>query len=177
MDLALVAIGLVVGAISGMVGVGGGILLVPALVYLLRFSQHEAQGTSLAVLVPPIGIFAALEYYRQGYVRLPVVGWVAVGFAGGALAGALIAGQLSGTALRRGLGVLLFFIALQMLFSEERARFQAVLPIAIATGAAGALAWVEHRFGFGRRARRRLVHWIRRNRPPRPLGGDIEYHI
>src|SRR5215831_9023078 len=105
MILGLVALGLVIGTLSGMVGVGGGIFLVPALVYLFKFSQHEAQGTSIAVLVPPIGIFAALEYYRHGSVRLAVVGWIALGFALGAFGGALVAGQLPGLALRRMFGV------------------------------------------------------------------------
>ena len=177
LTLGLIATGLVVGTISGMVGVGGGIFLVPALVYLFKLQQQEAQGTSIAILVLPIGIFAALEYWRQGYVRVSVVGWVALGFAVGAFLGALLAGQVSGLALRRFFGVLMFFIALQMLFSSAEPHMQAVLPTAVATGAVTALAWIEHRFGIGRRARRRLVHWVRRRRPPRPLGGDVEYHI
>jgi len=175
--LGLIAIGLVVGTISGMVGVGGGIFLVPALVYLYKLSQHEAQGTSIAILILPIGIFAGLEYWRQGYVRLSVVGWVALGFAVGAFVGAVLAGQVPGLLLRRCFGVLMFFIALQMLFSSAEPHMQAVLPTAVATGAAAALGWVEHRFGIGRRTRHRLVRWVRRRRPTRPLGGDIEYHI
>src|SRR5215831_11841760 len=110
MILGLVALGLVIGTISGMVGVGGGIFLVPALVYLFKFSQHEAQGTSIAVLVPPIGVFAALEYWRHGYVRLPVVAWVAVGFLAGAFFGAVLAGQVPAFALRRIFGILMLFI-------------------------------------------------------------------
>lgn len=176
MTLSLLVIGLVVGIVSGMVGVGGGILLVPALHYLLKFSQHEAQGTSIAVLVPPIGIFAALEYYRHGYVRLPIVAWVAVGFAAGAFVGAVLAGQISGAALRRFFGLFMLFIALQMLFTTSQPRVQTVLPIAAATGAVGVLAWTERRLGLGRRLRRRLVRWIVRRRPPENMD-DIEYHI
>jgi hypothetical protein len=177
MNLALVGIGLAVGAVSGMVGVGGGIFLVPALVYLFKFTQHEAQGTSIAVLVPPIGIFAALEYYRQGYVRLPVVGWVALGFVAGAFLGAVVSGMLPETLLRRGFGVLMLFIALQMLFSASEPHFRAILPIAAATGGVALLSWVDRRLGIGRRWRDRLARWVRRRRPTRPLGGDIEYHI
>ena len=64
--------GLAVGVISGLFGIGGGIVLVPGLVMLFRFTQQEATGTSLAALVPPIGIFAALVYYENGFVKLPV---------------------------------------------------------------------------------------------------------
>jgi uncharacterized membrane protein YfcA len=177
MTYQLLAIGVAVGAISGMIGVGGGILLVPSLVYLLRFSQHEAQGTSIAVLVPPIGIFAALEYYRNGYVRLPVVGWVALGFAFGAFGGALAAGQLSASLLRRGFGVVMMFIALQMLFTSSEPHLQAVLPTAAGTGFAALLGWTSRHLGIGIRLRHRVVRWTRRRRPTRPLGGDIEYHI
>jgi uncharacterized membrane protein YfcA len=177
MNLGLLGIGLAVGAVSGMVGVGGGIFLVPALVYLFKFSQHEAQGTSIAVLVPPIGIFAALEYYRQGYVRLPVVGWIALGFVAGAFLGAVASGMMPAMALRRGFGVLMLFIALQMLFSSAEPHFRAILPVAAATGGVAVLAWIDHRLGIGHGLRRRLARWVRRNRPTRPLGGDIDYHI
>lgn len=80
MILGLMVLGLAIGTISGMVGVGGGIFLVPALHYLFKFSQHGAHGTSNAARVPPIGIFAALEYYRHGHVRRPEVAWLAAGF-------------------------------------------------------------------------------------------------
>ena len=177
MNLGLVAIGLTVGAVSGMVGVGGGIFLVPALIYLFKFSQHEAQGTSIAVLVPPIGIFAALEYYRLGYVRLPVVGWVALGFVFGALGGAMLAGKLPALALRQGFGLLMLFIALQMLFTHSETKMQAVLPTALGTGVVAVLAWIDRRFGVGRKLRHRLARWTRKRRPPRPLDVDVEYHI
>jgi uncharacterized membrane protein YfcA len=177
MNLALIGIGLVVGAVSGLIGVGGGVLLVPALIYLLKFTQHEAQGTSIAVLVPPIGIFAAMEYYRQGYVRLSVVAWIAAGFLVGAFVGAVVSGQAPEALLRRVFGVLMLFIALQMLFSSSEHHFQAVLPTAVGTGAVALLAWIDHRLGIGRRLRHRLSRWVRRRRPTRPLGGDIEYHI
>jgi uncharacterized membrane protein YfcA len=177
MVLGLLAIGLLVGVISGMVGVGGGIFLVPALHYLFKFSQHEAQGTSIAVMVPPIGIFAALTYYRHGYVRLPVVAWLAVGFALGAFLGAVLAGQVSEGVLRRGFGLFMLFIAFQMIFATDEPRLRTVLPSAAATGVVGVLAWSERRFGVGRRLRRRLVRWILRRRPPHDFDSDIEYHI
>lgn len=85
--LLLLVFGVVVGILSGLLGIGGGVVLVPGLILLFGFSQAEAQGTSLAVLIPPIGIFAALVYYQHGYVRLPVVSLIAVGFMFGALFG------------------------------------------------------------------------------------------
>lgn len=80
--LLLFAFGIGVGVLSGLLGIGGGVVLVPGLILLFGFSQAEAQGTSLAVLIPPIGIFAAIIYYQHGYVRLPVVGVIALGFMG-----------------------------------------------------------------------------------------------
>ncbi len=80
MSLGLFVFGIVIGLCSGLLGIGGGVLLVPGLVLLFGFSQQEAQGTSLAVLVPPIGLFAAIVYYHHGYLRLPAIGWVAAGF-------------------------------------------------------------------------------------------------
>jgi uncharacterized membrane protein YfcA len=177
MILGLVALGLAIGTISGMVGVGGGIFIVPALVYLFKFSQHEAQGTSIAVLVPPIGIFAALEYYRQGFVRLPVVAWIASGFVFGALLGAVLANQIDQGTLRRMFALFMLFVALQMLFSASELRMRTVLPTAAATGLAGILAWVDRHFHVGRRLRARLVRWIHRRRPPRHLDSNVEYHI
>ena len=71
--LLVILIGLAAGILSGLVGVGGGIIIVPALVFLLGFSQHEAQGTSLGILLLPAGIFAVINYYKQGYIDLKVV--------------------------------------------------------------------------------------------------------
>lgn len=177
MTLGLLALGLVVGVISGMVGVGGGIFLVPALHYLFKFSQHEAQGTSIAVLVPPIGIFAAMEYYRHGFVRLPVVAWIACGFLVGALVGAVLANQVNDELLRRMFATFMLFVALQMLFSTAELHMRTVLPTAAATGVVAVLAWFDRRYGVGRSLRARLVRWIHRRRPPRHLDGKVEYHI
>ena len=69
-------LGLVVGAISGLIGIGGGAFFVPALVFLFGLSQHQAQGTTLALLVPPIGLLAAWTYYKQGYVDLKIAAFV-----------------------------------------------------------------------------------------------------
>lgn len=177
MIFGLLALGLVIGTISGMVGVGGGIFLVPALHYLFKFSQHEAQGTSIAVLVPPIGIFAALEYYRHGHVRLPVVAWLACGFLVGALVGAILANQVDESVLRRVFATFMLFIALQMLFSAKELHWRTVLPTAAATGVVAVLAWIDRRWGVGRAIRARMVRWIHKRRPPRHLDEKVEYHI
>jgi uncharacterized membrane protein YfcA len=109
-------IGLVAGTISGLIGIGGGVIIVPALVYLLGFTQHQAQGTTLALLVPPIGILAAWTYYRQGYVDLKVAVFVCVGFFIGGLLGAKAAVSLSSVTLQKLFGVAMLLIALRMIF-------------------------------------------------------------
>nr|MBC7245867.1 sulfite exporter TauE/SafE family protein [Chloroflexota bacterium] len=110
-------IGLVAGTISGLIGIGGGVIIVPALVYLLGFSQHQAQGTTLALLVPPIGILAAWTYYRQGYVDLKVAIFVCLGFFVGGLLGAKAAVCMSSAALQKVFGVAMLLIALRMIFA------------------------------------------------------------
>jgi len=111
-------LGLLAGALSGLIGIGGGVIIVPVLVFLMGFSQHEAQGTTLALLIPPIGILAAWSYYKQGYVNLPVAGYICVGFVLGSLAGARLATSLSNTALERIFGVALLLIAIKMLLAK-----------------------------------------------------------
>ena len=108
-------LGVVIGIISGMVGIGGGALLVPALVLLYGMSQHKAQGTSLGALLLPIGIFAFWRYYKDGNVDLRLAILVAVGFAVGGWVGGGWAQHISDVALRRGFAVLLIVIAVRML--------------------------------------------------------------
>src|ERR1044072_7185473 len=78
--LLLVVVGLLAGALSGLVGVGGGIIIVPAPVYFMGFSQHQAQGTSLGLLLLPVGILAVMNYYKQGYIDIKVVAIMCVAF-------------------------------------------------------------------------------------------------
>src|SRR2546425_561639 len=84
--LALV-VGFVGGGLGGLVGLGGGFIMVPLLIYLFHMSQHDAQGTSLAVLLPPVGILSVLQYWRAGHVDVPVAVWAAAGFLMGGWAG------------------------------------------------------------------------------------------
>ncbi len=106
-----ITIGILAGVISGLIGIGGGIVIVPCLIYIFGFSQHAAQGTTLAMLVPPIGILAALAYYKQGHVNLPVAGLICLGFVLGGYFGAKIAIGFSDIALRKVFGVCLLVIA------------------------------------------------------------------
>lgn len=119
MDIMLyLLLGLVAGALSGLIGVGGGIIIIPALVLLFGMSQHEAQGTTLALLVPPIGLLAAWIYYKQGYVDLRVAAFICMGFFLGALVGAKIATALSTSVLERVFGVALLLVSLKMIFAQ-----------------------------------------------------------
>jgi uncharacterized protein len=101
MAIVAILIGLTTGVISGLIGLGGGVFIVPALVYVFKMSQHEAQGTSLATLLLPIGLFGFLEYYREGHVDLRVAALLAVGFAVGVFAGGRWAQAISDLVLRR----------------------------------------------------------------------------
>jgi uncharacterized protein len=111
-------LGLAAGILSGLIGIGGGIIIVPALVFLFGFSQHQAQGTTLALLVPPIGILAAYAYYQQGYVDLKVAGIIAIGFLLGSFTGAKVATVLSNVVLEKIFGVALLLIGIKMILGK-----------------------------------------------------------
>ena len=114
----LLFIGLFAGTASGFLGIGGGVILVPALVFALGFSQHLAQGTSLATLVLPIGIFAAWSYYRNGQVNLWAAVLLGVGFAAGGFLGSRFALDLPDKALKRAFAILLIGLAAKMWLSD-----------------------------------------------------------
>jgi len=111
-------LGLVAGTFSGLIGIGGGTIIVPVLVFLFGLSQHQAQGTTLALLVPPIGFLAAWTYYKQGYVDLRIASLICIGFFLGGLLGARFATKLSSVALERVFGVALLLISLKMIFAK-----------------------------------------------------------
>jgi uncharacterized membrane protein YfcA len=110
------ALGLAIGILSGLVGIGGGTALVPALVLFYKMDQRKAQGTSLGALLLPIGIFAFWRYYKAGAVDLRLAILVAIGFAAGGWIGAGWAQHLSELALRRGFAVFLLLVAIRMFF-------------------------------------------------------------
>src|SRR3982751_5887708 len=111
----LVIIGLAAGMLSGLVGVGGGIIVVPALVYFLGFSQHQAQGTSLGLLLLPVGILAVLNYYNKGYIDIKVVFIMAIAFVIGGWVGSKLAVTLPELTVRRIFAIILFYSAFKML--------------------------------------------------------------
>jgi uncharacterized membrane protein YfcA len=116
--LICILLGLTAGAFSGIVGIGGGIIIVPALVIFFGMSQHLAQGTTLAIMVPPIGILAAWTYYNQGYVDIKVALFVALGFLVGGLIGAKVAVYLPNHILKIIFALVLFAIGIKMLMSK-----------------------------------------------------------
>ena len=111
------ALGLATGVVSGLFGIGGGVIIVPALVLLLRLDQHTATGTSLGALLLPVGLLGVLEYHRRGQVNVPYAALLAVGLLVGALVGAKLAGDMSGVLLRRGFGALLLLVSVKLLVS------------------------------------------------------------
>jgi uncharacterized membrane protein YfcA len=113
-----IALGLVAGILSGLIGIGGGVIIVPALIFIFGLSQHQAQGTTLALLVPPIGLLAALQYYTQGYVNLKIAAFVCIGFFLGGLLGAKVATGLSNTLLEKIFGAAMILIGLKMLLAK-----------------------------------------------------------
>ncbi len=108
-------LGLIAGALSGLVGIGGGVVIVPALIYLFHFSQKDAQGTTLALLIPPIGLLAAWTYFKAGHVNWWAAIFIIIGFIAGSYLGANYAVHLSGAALSRVFGLFLLALAIKML--------------------------------------------------------------
>ena len=113
--LILIVIGLAAGTLSGLVGVGGGIIIVPALVFFLGFSQQAAQGTSLGLLLLPAGILAVLNYYKQGFIDLKVVGIMCAAFVLGGWLGSKLALSLSQEVVKKIFAVVLFYTAFKMM--------------------------------------------------------------
>ncbi len=116
--LLYMVLGLVAGVFSGLIGVGGGVIIVPALVFLFGFSEHTAQGTTLALLVPPIGLLAAWTYFQKGYVNIPVAAFICFGFLVGGFFGARFSEHLSNLELERVFGVVMLLISLKMIFAK-----------------------------------------------------------
>ena len=117
-EILYVILGLTAGTFSGVVGLGGGVIIVPALVFLFGLSQIQAQGTTLALMVPPIGILAAYAYYQQGYVDLKIAALVCLGFIFGGWIGAKIAIALPKEALQKIFAISLFLISIKMFFGK-----------------------------------------------------------
>ena len=118
MLLILIGIGILTGFAAGMLGIGGAIVMIPALVFFLGFSQHAAQGTSLAVMLPPIGIIAAYNYYKAGEVNFKFALILAIAFLFGSYFGSKFALHLPQATLKKIFGVLLLIVAARMLLTK-----------------------------------------------------------
>jgi len=107
--------GLIAGIASGFFGIGGGIILVPVLAFIYGLTQHQAQGTTLALMVPPIGLLAVLRYYRSGSVNVKMAAFICLGFFLGGYLGAEIAHHIPDDILRRLFGMILLFVSLKLI--------------------------------------------------------------
>jgi hypothetical protein len=116
----MLLIGLFAGVASGLFGIGGGVVIVPALIYLAKFSQHAAIGTSLAILLPPVGLLAVLEYYRHGNVDLKAALIVAIAFMAGGWIGAHLANHLSGNLLKLLFGIFVLAMGGYLVFDAVK---------------------------------------------------------
>jgi len=117
-ELLSILIGLVSGASSGFFGIGGAIILIPALVYIFKFSQHYAQGTALAALLLPVGILAVIKYYKAGNVNIKIALLISLGFFIGGLIGASLVQSVPNLMLKRLFGALLLVVSISMLIGK-----------------------------------------------------------
>jgi uncharacterized membrane protein YfcA len=111
-------LGLIAGIFSGLIGIGGAVIIIPSMVLLFGLSQHMAQGTTLALMVPPIGLLAAWTYYKAGFVDLRIAGLICLGFFVGGLAGAEFATEINDKVLQKIFGVVLLLASLKMIFTK-----------------------------------------------------------
>lgn len=116
----LAGIGIVAGLLSGLFGIGGGVVIMPALIYLAGFDQHRATGTSLAVLLPPIGLGAAIEYYRHGAVDVRAAVILAIAVFVTAWLSAIVANRVPGNYLRLAFGLFVIVIGATLVIDAAR---------------------------------------------------------
>ncbi|MBN2635751.1 MAG: sulfite exporter TauE/SafE family protein [Prolixibacteraceae bacterium] len=114
----LIIVGIMSGMLAGFFGIGGAIIVIPALVFIFGLSQHNAQGTSLAFMLPPVGILATWNYWKAGYVNWKIALILSVTFFVGAYLGSLFSINISDRTLRRMFGVLMIIIAIKMIFTK-----------------------------------------------------------
>lgn len=118
--LILLLIGLAAGFLGGLVGIGGGVLIVPALVLLLGLSQHMAQGISLAMILFPVGILGVINYYKNGYVDFKYAGLLALGFFAGSYLGSKFSLSLSQDTVKKIFAVVMILLSIKLLFSGKK---------------------------------------------------------
>jgi len=117
-EVMFIMLGVLAGAMSGLFGIGGGVIIIPALVLIAGFTQHEAQGTTIAVFLLPVGILAAMQYYKSGHIHIIVALLICFGFLIGSFFGANVAESLSHIALKRAFGIFLLIMSVSMIFSK-----------------------------------------------------------
>ena len=115
--LILTLIGVFAGMMSGFGGIGGGVVMVPALVYIMGLTQHEAQGTSLILMLPPIGILAVMNYYKAGELNIGYGIVIAIGFVVGGYFGSKIALKMSPAKVKLIFGILMVYVSFKMIYS------------------------------------------------------------
>ncbi|UQA57906.1 sulfite exporter TauE/SafE family protein [Polyangium aurulentum] len=164
--VAFILTGALVGTLSGLLGIGGALVLVPVLMFGFGFTQARAQGTSIGALVPPIGIFAAIQYYKNGLLDMRAAAFIALGFVFGALLGASAVPYVPQVWLKRAFASILVYVAVQLVFATEGKK-AAVLPGMIAVG----FLWII--YGV-RRAIGQKPNKPKRPEPPQP---ETEYYI
>jgi uncharacterized protein len=118
MYIVAAVIGICTGVLSGLLGIGGAVIMIPALIIFLKFNQHMAQGTALAAMILPIGLLAAYEYYKSGHVDIRIALLIAAGFIIGAYVGAKFAVQIDVNILRRIFGAALLVVSIWMIFKN-----------------------------------------------------------
>lgn len=114
----LIAIGFIAGIVGGSLGLGGGIIIVPALVFIVGLTQHQAQGTSLAVLLFPIGILGVINYTKKDYVNFKFAFILIIAFVLGSYLGSLISVNLPAKTLRKVFGIFMLLISIKMIFDK-----------------------------------------------------------
>lgn len=115
--LIIVLTGLTGGATSGLLGIGGAVIMIPALVFIAHYDQHTAQGTTLCAMVPPIGLLAAIEYYKAGYADIKTAAVISAAFIIGAWLGSKAAISINPYLLKKIFGLVLLYISLKMIIS------------------------------------------------------------
>ncbi len=154
------AIGLVIGSVSGVLGIGGGVLLVPALIWLCGFDARKATGTSLAILIPPIGLPAAWSAYEAKQVDLTAALWIACAFMIGAYASRSLVNYVPVDWLRLGFGLIMIYVAMRFILNSDSEASSAAAGLTAAL-----LAWLGY---FG-------LKWLgRRHLPPPMLAEQIQ---
>ncbi|SRR6056297_2219627 len=116
--LILIVVGLIAGFAGGTLGIGGGIVIVPALIFILGFSQHHAQGTSLAVLLFPIGILGVINYAKAGYVNFKIAAILILAFIAGSYLGSKFAISMPEKTLKQIFGLFMLFVSIKMIIGK-----------------------------------------------------------